>query len=58
MFALGGIMTTLIIWLPEPLLFSVWVGETLILVWTHRLDLRQRPCLRPWLGKHLQQPGD
>jgi glycerol-3-phosphate acyltransferase PlsY len=58
MFALGGIMTILIIWLPEPLLFSVWVGETLILVWTHRLDLRQRPCLRPWLAKHLQQPGD
>lgn len=58
MFALGGIIVTLIIWLPEPLLFSVWLGETLILVWTHRLDLHQRPSLRPWLAKHLQQPGD
>jgi acyl phosphate:glycerol-3-phosphate acyltransferase len=58
MFALVGILVTLKIWLPEPLLFSVWVGEMLILAWTHRLELRRLPFLRPWLVKLLKPSGD
>jgi glycerol-3-phosphate acyltransferase PlsY len=49
MFALAGILTTLIFWLPDPLLILIWAAETLILAWTHRADLRHRPQLRPWL---------
>lgn len=53
MIGLAGILTTLLIWMPEPLLLMVWLSETLILVWTHRTDLRQKPRLRPWLAKRL-----
>jgi glycerol-3-phosphate acyltransferase PlsY len=53
MIGLAGILTTLLIWMPEPLLLMVWVSETLILVWTHRTDLRQKPRLRPWFAKRL-----
>lgn len=48
-FALAGILTTLIFWLPDPLLILIWAAETLILAWTHRADLRNPPQLRPWL---------
>jgi len=51
-FAMGGILTTLIIWLPDPLLILIWAAETLILAWTHRADLRQPPRVRPWLAKY------
>jgi acyl phosphate:glycerol-3-phosphate acyltransferase len=47
MFALGGILAVLLIWLPDPLLFAVWLSEVFILAWTHRLDLRQGIHLRP-----------
>ena len=53
MFALGGILTILVIWLPDPLFILLWVTETLILAWTHRADLRHTPHLRPWLAKYL-----
>ena len=53
MFAMGGILTTLVIWLPDPLLIFLWATETLILAWTHRADLRYPPHLRPWLTKYL-----
>jgi acyl phosphate:glycerol-3-phosphate acyltransferase len=53
MLGLAAILATLLIWLPDPLFLVVWVGETLILVWTHRADLRQRPRLRPWAAKIL-----
>ena len=49
--ALGGIGLVLLIWLPDPLLLAVWLGEVLILAWTHRLDLRQGIHLRPWVAK-------
>lgn len=55
MFALGGILTVLLIWLPDPLLISVWAAETLILTWTHRSDLRQGVHLRPWLARLLER---
>ena len=53
MFALVGILTTLIIWLPNPLLILIWAAETFILAWTHRSDLRHLPQLRPWLAKYI-----
>jgi acyl phosphate:glycerol-3-phosphate acyltransferase len=55
MLGLLGILITLLVWLPEPLLLMVWVSETIILIWTHRSDLRQKPHLRPWLAKHLSR---
>lgn len=53
MLGLGGILTILVIWVPDPLLISVWAAETLILIWTHRADLRHPPRLRPWLAKYF-----
>jgi glycerol-3-phosphate acyltransferase PlsY len=53
MLGLVGILLTLLIWLPDPLLIMVWGSEMTILVWTHRSDLRERPHLRPWLSKRL-----
>ena len=58
MFALAGIMTTLIFWLPDPLLILIWAAETLILAWTHRADLRYHPQLRPWLAKYFLMKRD
>lgn len=56
MFALGGILVALLLWMPDPFLFLVLASETLILAWTHRIDLRQSPNLRPWLAKILPRP--
>jgi glycerol-3-phosphate acyltransferase PlsY len=56
LFALGGILVALLLWMPDPFLFWVLASETLILAWTHRLDLRQSPNLRPWLAKILPRP--
>jgi len=58
MLALAGILAVLLIWLPDPLLLWIWVGELLILAWTHRADLRRGFHLRPWLAKRLQQIKD
>jgi glycerol-3-phosphate acyltransferase PlsY len=53
MLGLVGILAVMLFWMPNPLLLMVWVGQTLILIWTHRADLRQSPHLRPWLVKHF-----
>jgi len=58
MLGLGGILITLIIWLPDPLLIFIWLTETLILAWTHREELRHAPQLRPWLTKYLLRGMD
>jgi glycerol-3-phosphate acyltransferase PlsY len=55
MLAMGAVLITLLLWLPDLLLLSVWAAETIILAWTHRADLRQRPRLRLWLKAF--QPG-
>ena len=55
MLALGGILACLWVWLPDPLLITVWVAQTIILGWTHRLDLRVGLHLRPWLVKRLSR---
>lgn len=53
MLALGGILITLLLWLPDPLLLFVLASETLILAWTHRADLSRLPRVRPWLAQRL-----
>ena len=58
MFALGGILITLLLWMPDPLLLFVLAGEILILAWTHRTDLSHRPRVRPWLAKHFLRVGE
>lgn len=58
MFGLGVILITLLIWLPDPLLIWIWVFDTLILLWTHRYDLRHPPQLRSWLAKAIHKGGN
>lgn len=53
MCAMGATLLVLLVWLPDPLLLTVWLGVTLILAWTHRSDLRQGIHARPWLVKFL-----
>jgi acyl phosphate:glycerol-3-phosphate acyltransferase len=53
MLGLAGILIYLVFRMPEPLLFAVWIGETAILIWTHRVELRKKPVLRSWLVKRL-----
>jgi len=53
MFGLAMIMIALLLWMPDPLLLAVWVGETIILAWTHRNELKQKPALRPWLTRRF-----
>jgi acyl phosphate:glycerol-3-phosphate acyltransferase len=58
MLAMIVIVSVILLWMPDSLLFIVWAGETLILAWTHRADLAQRPHLRPWLTKLFSRWGD
>ena len=51
MLGLVMILITLLLWIPDPLFLMVWVSETLILAWTNRYELRQRPPLRSWLTR-------
>ena len=55
MLALGGILLTLLVWLPDPLLLLVLGCQTFILAWTHRMDLSHWPSLRPWLARLFHQ---
>ncbi len=51
MLGLAMILISIIIWMPNPLLLMVWLSETIILAYTHRYDLLQKPTLRPWLAR-------
>jgi acyl phosphate:glycerol-3-phosphate acyltransferase len=53
MLSLGTILMVLLLWFPDPLLLTVWAGETLILAWTNRTDIRMGIRLRPWLAKYF-----
>lgn len=53
MLGLAMILLALLLWMPDLLLLMVWVSETLILGWTHRYDLRQKPVLRLWLTQRF-----
>jgi glycerol-3-phosphate acyltransferase PlsY len=58
MFALGGILAVLLIWLPDPLLLAVWFSEVFILAWTHRFDLRQGIHLRRGVTEFFSRKKD
>ena len=49
MLGLAMILITLLFWMPDQLLLTVWVSETIILAWTHRSDMQKKPALRPWM---------
>ncbi len=51
MLGLAMILITLLFWMPDQLLLTVWVSETIILAWTLRSDLQKKPALRPWLTR-------
>jgi glycerol-3-phosphate acyltransferase PlsY len=53
MLGLAMILITLLFWMPEQILLTVWVSETIILAWTHSSDLQKRPALRPWLTRRF-----
>lgn len=55
MLGLAGILAVLLIWMPNPIFLIVWLINTLLLIWTHRADLRLRPQLRPWLVKQFSR---
>ena len=40
------LLAALLILFPDPVWLGVWAGMTLILAWTHKKDLRQKPRLR------------
>jgi glycerol-3-phosphate acyltransferase PlsY len=58
MFAMVGILSALLFWMPDALMFSVMVSETLILAWTHRADLSHRPSIRPFQAPHFLHGKD
>ena len=58
MLAFGGILTSLLIWIPDPIFLLVWLTHTVIQVWTHRADLRHHPRLRPWLANLLHKTNE
>ena len=58
MIALSGTLAVLLIWLPDPLLFAVWVSEVFILAWTHRNDLKEGIHLRPWITELFSRKKD
>jgi glycerol-3-phosphate acyltransferase PlsY len=57
MVALAGMLATILVWLPDQLLVATLLGNAVVLGWTHRADLRQRPRLRPWLARRLRHRG-
>lgn len=49
--AIGGY---LLIWQRDPVLLSIWAGNTLLILWRHREDLGSRPQWRSWWRKRLR----
>lgn len=55
MLAMGVILLVLVIWIPDPLLAWIWVIETLLLAWSHRMDLKNPPQLhRRWKARAIK----
>jgi glycerol-3-phosphate acyltransferase PlsY len=50
-FALGIIALSLVGWHSQPLFFWVWAGQLILLIWTHREQLKSPPRMRSWLKK-------
>jgi acyl phosphate:glycerol-3-phosphate acyltransferase len=47
MLTLGSLLVLLVIWMPDKLLLATVLGQALILGWTHRHDLSQKPRFHP-----------
>ena len=55
---LAGLLAVLLIGGPDPMLLGVLAGQAILLVWTHRQELRRPPRLRSWALKALgKQPS-
>jgi glycerol-3-phosphate acyltransferase PlsY len=52
---LAGILVALLLWIPDPLFLLVLAAESLLLAWTYRGDLGQRPRFRPWLAQRFSR---
>ncbi len=55
MTGLSGIFFSLVLWISNPLLFSVLAVQEILLAWTHRHDLRILPRLRLRTGLSLHR---
>lgn len=53
MSALTAVLLYLLLFQPDPLLLAALAGHTLILIWKHRHDLRQRPGIRPFWKRRM-----
>lgn len=49
MLMMGSVGLYMLLAHPDPLLMTVWAGNTLLLAWKHRDDLRQPPGVRDWV---------
>jgi glycerol-3-phosphate acyltransferase PlsY len=54
MLGLSGILVTLLIWLPDPLLLAVLAGQFILLIWKYRADLQRWPRFR---SRHPRREG-
>jgi glycerol-3-phosphate acyltransferase PlsY len=50
---MAGLLGHLLLNHPDPLLFAIWIGNFLLLAWTHRHELSRRPTLRARWRKRL-----
>ena len=50
------LLVVLLTWAPDPLLLGVLAGQVILLVWTHRQDLRRAPRLQPWVYRAIGRP--
>lgn len=55
MLGMAGILLVLTAWSPEPIFLAVWVMQLIIMVWTHRNDIRQGIHFRPWISTFINR---
>lgn len=46
LFSLIGMLIALLVWLPNPVFLAVWLGHTLLLIYSHRQELAMWPMLK------------
>lgn len=52
------ILAALLLWMPAPIFLAAWALQALLLMWTHRADLRRAPRLRSWITRNGFHTGD
>jgi glycerol-3-phosphate acyltransferase PlsY len=55
---LVSILVYLLIWNRDPVLLAVWVGNALLVLWSHRKDLSSPPILRDWIRRRADHQGE